>query len=558
MSKSAGIFTGWGIVQHLLRKLAVNAGCPNDVDLEEWYRGLYDREPDYSELLDALARTPAERQQLLKPYFEPDEPEREQGLKQPTDAHRAIAQLVAGGFVRVIVTTNFDRLIETALNDAGVIPTVLSTVDQVAGALPLVHTGCCVLKVHGDYMDPRILNSPEELSEYDPYVDRLLDQIFDEFGLIVCGWSGDWDIALRKAVNRATSRRFTTYWASVGEPQEAASKLIEQRGARVIRIDGADGFFRSVQQNIESIVDLSQRDPLTREVAVTTMKRYLGNAEHRIRLADHIDAATRQALARVAEEEFPADEIPDGGNFTRRVRTYESRCSTLSAMAAVGGYWAEEEHVRDWQRSIARAYTMPYGSGNAIWDSLHKYPALVILYALGLGMVEAGHLELMAQIFRTSVSRGPGRDEQSYFLVGLIEDTREIRNQSLLPGAENKPAAFSVWLYEVLREPFGQFIVDEAQYTNVFDSLEILIALAFAQLRGRFGPDYWIPLGSFLYRSENRQRIITEIRRSAHRYEQRSPYVASGFLGTGSYQWELSLNTFEQYVSRSALSRGIF
>jgi type I restriction enzyme R subunit len=43
--------------------------------------------------------------------------------------------LVAGGYVRVIVTTNFDRLIERAIEDAGVTPAVISTPDATEGAL---------------------------------------------------------------------------------------------------------------------------------------------------------------------------------------------------------------------------------------------------------------------------------------------------------------------------------------------------------------------------------------------------------------------------------------
>jgi hypothetical protein len=52
-------------------------------------------------------RLPAERQQLLRGYFEPTEEEAEQGIKSPTPAHKAIAELVSEGYVRVVLTTNF-------------------------------------------------------------------------------------------------------------------------------------------------------------------------------------------------------------------------------------------------------------------------------------------------------------------------------------------------------------------------------------------------------------------------------------------------------------------
>jgi hypothetical protein len=57
----------------------------------------------------------------------------------------------------------------------------------------LTHSHCYVLKLHGDYKDARILNTDQELSAYPDGYNRLLDRIFDEHGLIICGWSGEWD-----------------------------------------------------------------------------------------------------------------------------------------------------------------------------------------------------------------------------------------------------------------------------------------------------------------------------------------------------------------------------
>ena len=118
-------------------------------DPVQWYRARFDREPDYSGLLQELAKTPTERQQLLRGYFEPSKNSTGNSDKQPTDAHRAIATLVAKGYFRVILTTNFDRLLETALVDENINPTVLSSSDHIRGAIPLIHTPCCVFKIHG-------------------------------------------------------------------------------------------------------------------------------------------------------------------------------------------------------------------------------------------------------------------------------------------------------------------------------------------------------------------------------------------------------------------------
>jgi hypothetical protein len=72
-------------------------------------------------------------------------------------------------------------------------------------------------------MDTRIRNTPEELDKYDPRTDRLLDRIFDDFGIIVCGWSAEWDSALRAAIERCPSRRFTGICAVRETPEPSKS-----------------------------------------------------------------------------------------------------------------------------------------------------------------------------------------------------------------------------------------------------------------------------------------------------------------------------------------------
>jgi hypothetical protein len=75
---------------------------------------------------------------LFRGFFEPTEEDREEGRKVPGPAHRVVAALVARGAVRVIVT-NFDRLIEQALEAVGIMPQVVASSAAVEGMEPLAH-----------------------------------------------------------------------------------------------------------------------------------------------------------------------------------------------------------------------------------------------------------------------------------------------------------------------------------------------------------------------------------------------------------------------------------
>lgn len=203
VSRAAEIPTGWEITLDLVRRVAALEGVTDEPDWAAWFRRAHQSEPGYSDLLDQLAATPDERRAILHSYIEPTPEELEAGKKVPTKAHRAIARLVQAGYVRVILTTNFDRLMESALRDLGIEPTVIASEDALKGAVPFIHSRCYVVKMHGDYLDTRILNTEVELSKYTKAMNTLLDRIIDEHGLIVSGWSGDWDPALSSDHARA-------------------------------------------------------------------------------------------------------------------------------------------------------------------------------------------------------------------------------------------------------------------------------------------------------------------------------------------------------------------
>lgn len=549
VSRAAKIPTGWEITLDLIRKLAKISGETCEPDPERWYLEKFDKEASYSDLLNELARTQAERQQLLRGYFEPTDEEREEGAKAPTAAHRAIAGLAAKGFIKVIITTNFDRLVENALIDEGVVPTILSSPDQVQGALPLIHMQCCVFKVNGDYLDTRIRNTPAELDEYPPEYNQLLARIFDEFGLIVCGWSAEWDKALRKAFFRAKSRRFTTYWASRGEPGEKAQGLIKHRQAGLIPIDDADSFFSSVQQHVESIEEYSTPHPLSTEVAVASLKRYISDPRHRIRLSDLVNENVERVIEVTSGEDFAVEggPTPDSESITKRVRKYEAACATLMAMATISGRWADEEHHQVWQRALQRLGSSESITGVRFWLELKKYPATLLLYALGLGAIEDGRLRFLGNLLGTVIY---GRHEEDSAAVSTLppfcmfyEGGQIMR---ILEGMENRYAPLNDWIHDVLRPHTEPVVPDDERYTRVFDKLEILIALGCAHRDS--DERYWAPLGAFGYRSSSRDRVFKEVRESLKNRQDDSPYVTSGIFGATAEECKQGLTKLKEFV----------
>ena len=557
VSRAARIPTGWEITLDLVRKLAALYGDVCEPEPERWYLEKFGKAADYSDLLDALAKTPAERQQLLRAYLEPSEAEREEGAKQPTVAHIAIATLVARGFVKVIVTTNFDRLMESALIDAGIVPTILSSPDQVHGALPLIHTQCCVFKIHGDYLNTRIRNTLTELTAYPVEFDQLLDRIFDEFGLVVCGWSAEWDGSLRSAILRAPSRRFATYWAVRGEPGDEARRLIDHRRAHVVPIKDADSFFQSVLRNVESLEDFARPHPLSIEAAIASLKRYLTEPRYRIQLADLIDETANRVIEATSGQLFVAQGGPAPNNdlATARVRGYEAACSTLLAIAPIGGFWAEDDHYYVWQRVLERLSSVAAGGGYTLWLELQRYPGTLLLYSLGLGAVEAGRFKFLGHLFATTVHRENREELPAVQLLPpfcLFNQGGQVAR--FLTDMDRRHAPLNDWLYALLRGSAKRLIPNDDRYTLVFDKLEILIALAYAYHAKRTKDWYWAPLGAFGYRSDNRERILQEIEQSIASKGDQSDYVACSIFGKSAAACTEALNAFRKFVAEASRS----
>lgn len=387
VSRASEIPTGWEITLDLVRRIGEAEGAQPQADWEAWYRERSGTAPDYSHLVTELGRTSFERRSILHSYIEPTAQHRQQGKRLPTSAHKAIARLVAQGYIKVIITTNFDRLLETALEAEGVTPTVVADSRDMSGAEPLVHSNCYVFKVHGDYMNSRIRNTDHELSKYPPAFKKLLKQIFDEFGLIICGWSGEWDDALREAITQAPGRRYTTFWAVRGELKQRANDLVHHRKAITIQIESADDFFRNLEKRVEALAQNNQQNPLGVEFLVASAKRFVAHPEHQIQLEDLISDALSEALRKI-ETGVTFSSHASTSDIQGWMTTYEAATEPLARIVGVLGRWgqeAETARATDIIRALAKHADGPQ-NGSIIALSFRLYPAVLCFTAYGLSL----------------------------------------------------------------------------------------------------------------------------------------------------------------------------
>lgn len=532
VSRPAGIPTGWEVVLDLIRRMAVLVGEECDTDPEAWFNNKYEQKLTYSILLDQLFKSQAERSQMLATYFEPTDDEQERGLKVPTQAHRAIAQLVKSGYLKVILTTNFDRLMEQALESAGVSPVIISSPDATEGAMPLVHSRCTLVKLHGDYLDIRTKNTPVELDVYDPRIDGLLDRILDEFGLLVCGWSGEWDTALRKAIERCKGHRFTTYWTAKSPLATAAKTIADQRLAETIMIQNADQFFTQLAEKIDALATFDRPHPLSAKVAVAQTKKYLSEGKYKIQLHDLL----MQEVERIVKETSP-DCYPISGHFesadvAKRTEAFEALSEIAAGITMIGCYWGNKEHHVLWVKAIDRlANPSRSGSWNTAMQGLRHYPALMLLYAGGIAAVAGGHYDTVCELFNKPKVKNNDRSED--LIRGLFSEV-DPDLFKVIPSLQKMKVPRSERLYKVLRQPLRELLPDDEGYTETFDRFEVLQSFWSADIMG------WAIPGAFMYRHRSLRensmltKIINECKVKGSNWE----LFKGGFFDGDLARWE--------------------
>jgi len=400
VSTGAGIPTGWGVVRELVRRVAA-ASDPENPDAakaawdnpEVWWAEHGEGDLGYSTLLEQLAPLPAARQGLLAEFFEPSDEEREEGLKQPSRAHMAIADLVKRGFVRVIVTTNFDHLMERALEAVGVSPQVISRPEAINGMAPLAHSPATLIKLHGDYKDLGSRNTPDELGDYPEEWKRLLAQVFDEYGLLVSGWSADWDEALVAALESAPNRRYPLFWDARSCKGENATRLLSARAGIAVPAASADDLFSDLVGSLDALDKLAS-PPLSTAMAVARLKRYLPDPVRRIDLHDLVMDATDEVVAAVA-----AQPVTIAGQVTYELLEgiYDGHFRSMEQLAQLlaTGVWHDADGVHDrlWVDVLQRlvdAGTAPLASGNDALEMARRFPAFIALAIVGVTSIRRG------------------------------------------------------------------------------------------------------------------------------------------------------------------------
>lgn len=544
VSRESEIPTGWDITLDLVRQVGVLQGVSDLEDPETWYRDKFGESPDYSDLLETLTSTTAERINLLKPYFEPSSEQFEEGVKVPSIAHQHIAKLVLEGYIRVIITTNFDRLIENALKEVGIEPVIISNPNHIDNVLPLIHSRITLIKLNGDYLDTSFLNLKRELSYYDPRFKPLLLEVFENFGLITCGWSGKWDIGLMEVLQSSNKFRFTNYFTYRSKPSDELALLAQFRQAHLLSIANASTFFKELYENVAALEHLKNRHPLTEPVAIQRAKKYVARPENRVELADLTYDLSKASLESIV---FDFSQSPTSKSIIENFVMCLSKLQTLSAVLAQTVYWSEPYHFPIWSNVMKMALNFRQQNQRnsyADWDNLLQLPATVIRYVIGISYVANKNWDYIRLLHEVNST------ENSY-KKNILKSTHPeivVTSDHFVNTGYKKKTPVSLKLYHYLQPLFQPILSTDESWTEVFDSYEIISSLMY--MKSNDGYRDFGPLCRFTHSNNT---LWNEIKTQSE--EQKDSYF---MVAHGLFRSYDELNSIIDEYGRYAFSRALF
>ena len=232
----------------------------------------------------------------------------------PNYGHHVLAALVSANSLRLVVTTNFDPLIERAINPvldaeffdgrqlevADLDNPGRATRALAADRWPLL------VKVHGDYRSEHLKNLSIELREQDSELRRTTTSALTRFGLMVAGYSGRDESVMRML--RDVLALPTPYPAGlvwVKRPQDELASSVTSFLA-----DARTAGVRTSIVTASSFVDLATRLEHAIEMPATVRRWLFDRAPSWIRRAEPAPVGTTGTAPVVRLNALPIENLP--------------------------------------------------------------------------------------------------------------------------------------------------------------------------------------------------------------------------------------------------------
>jgi hypothetical protein len=410
VSRDAAVPTGSQILREGLRKLhqleTESAEPADDAALDAWLDETGRGAITYADLLALITPDPAVRREYLAALFDG---------KKPGRTHEMLAGLAERGLARVFITTNFDRLLEHALQARGIEPVVIASDADLQAAVPREHAHCIVLKPHGDYLRQTIRNTPEELAELEPAMAAELAEVFTRYGIVVIGYSGA-DEAIAQTL-RGRQSRYGLWWVARGALGQPAAEVVEATAGRIIVRDSAADFLADLDRRLT--VFAQHPSGLTPPILHDSIRGLLRSRDQvgldedlrreRNWFEDSVERFTGELRPRHPNEDGA---IQAAWDVVRPV--LERRAASLIPLSL----YDEDRFAHELEQLSRTLERRPLAGGYTIWAGLSEWAVAWLGYVCGALLVRLGRYEALVPLLTSTWTSRNGHTEQLVWLPG--------------------------------------------------------------------------------------------------------------------------------------------
>lgn len=407
------------------------------------------------------------------------------------------------------MTTNFDRLLEKAFELEGITPQVISHEGDISQATPVVHSKKpTIIKINGDYIDCQFRNTTEELDEYPEQMKLYLHRIFEDYGLVTCGWSGEWDKGLISIINNAVHSRYNSFFAYIGEPNDSLKTLSQNRLGELMPIGSADNLFSELYEQIMALEKYDANANMNHEMMMARVKKYLSSKQYDIEFADIIEKWGTEAYNQITEVAHYNFQLSKEA-FERYLEIHLRAIAPLLDATILTARWGKEWHIKLFGDILIKLCIKPFQSGErgmVETSYIHALAPTLLLNAIGIACVKYGRFKELNNLLKLAVPAGNFMGFYRKPLLSLLGGTHwTYETWNNLMGT-NYYYPYSLFFLEQLEPIFKDYFITKSEYENVFYMWEHLKSLIYGYNKC-YLIEFSVPMGNFL-----RQRFEYKMR----------------------------------------------
>ncbi|MCK5708036.1 MAG: SIR2 family protein [Candidatus Aureabacteria bacterium] len=432
VSKDAGYPTAWDLMLKTAGLLYAvgRKKIDKDVNLENWFMGSKYSKLSYSELIGEIYTKSTEQQTFLNDYLDG---------KEPGEAHKLITEMARRGIIRAIITTNFDHGIEKALIEKGLKLQVLSTEEELKHSEPLIHCKAIrIYKPHGNLGKGKLKNTPKDLEELDPMMEKELIKVLSEHGVIVLGYSGR-DKGVQQVFRKRDYTHYPLFWIDPNQPETEMKDILELKDYTYIQSSSASKFISDYFEILDRIKDLAP--DISPGPTLNELKKALENSKDTIDTlyADYLDIIYKSLEKN--KPDFSSSEYPDDAIVNQIESSMDIIIKFIKA-SILASKFKNEKAIKTIYESfgeIYRLYTTPEGfSGynNDLEFEGYKYLGYEMFVSFVASLIKYDNWKIIGEILRNDIFVEKSNESKyiHYTRIGqYVKALDEVRNNRLKP-----------------------------------------------------------------------------------------------------------------------------